>query len=69
MLHSNSVLIGLEVYQQLCRLVEVTAIGEVLDTVDMSESEDFYAKYCHDFMRLAHKCNQQGHDEDKEYEV
>ena len=50
--------------------MEPTPVGDVLGTVYDVNCEDFYRKYLHDFVRLAHICthtNQE--DKDQEYEV
>ena len=57
-------------HRQLCEAVKATAVGEVLKTVDVSDYEDMYRRYLHDFVRLVHRCSHSRKDyETKEYEV
>ena len=57
-------------HKQLCATVEPTAIGEILLLIEGPECKDFYSKYLHDFIRLAHTCNHKdGEYEIQEYEV
>lgn len=59
-----------QIYKQLCATVEPTIIGEILQTVNEADCEDFYLKYLHDFVRLAHRCKHKNQEDDiQEYEV
>ena len=50
--------------------MEPTAVGEVLGSVDGTDCEDFYKRYLHDFVRLAHRCTHLNQEHEKqEYEV
>lgn len=57
-------------HEQLCLIVDTTPIGAVLKRVDGTDSNNFYQRYLHDFVRLVHKCNhKQDDDQNREYEV
>jgi len=59
-----------ELHQQLSKLIENTAVGEVLKQVDESLCVYFYELYLHDFVRLVHICNHKDRkDDNREYEV
>ena len=59
-----------KLYNQVSVSVGSTSIGEVLSTVDDVDCEEFYKKYLHDFVRLAHNCTHRNkEDEDQECEV
>ena len=50
--------------------MEQTTVGRVLSTVDQDNSEDFYKKYLHDFVRIVHACNHKDEEsKNHEYEV
>ena len=59
-----------QLHSQLCELVSQTSIGEVLESVDEADCEQFYQYYLHDFVRSVHQCH---HKQDKsknlEYKV
>ena len=56
-----------QLYNQLCA---TTNIGEVLSSVGEFDCEDFYRKYLHDFVRLAHRCKHSNKEDDiREYDV
>ena len=59
-----------QVHKQLCLLLEATAIGEVVTQAGSVNLDEFYERYLHDFVRLAHQCNHKNLDhETQEYEV
>lgn len=55
-----------QLYNQLCAILEPTSVGEILRTVVM-DCEELYKRYLHDFVRLAHRCKHKNQEE--EYEV
>lgn len=51
-------------------ILEHTTIGEAISQVEDISCENFYKRYLHDFVRLAHKCNHKNPThESQEYEV
>ena len=59
-----------QLHSQLCELVSQTAIGEVLQSVDEADCEQFYQYYLHDFVRSVHRCHhKQEKSENLEYKV
>jgi hypothetical protein len=58
-----------QLYSHLCATVQPSTIGGVLSAVER-ECDDFYKRYLHDFVRLAHRCKHKcQEEEDQEYEV
>ena len=46
-----------QLHRQLCGLVSVTPLGEILMSVqDDGQCEELYRRYIHDFVRSMHKC-------------
>ncbi len=59
-----------ELHKQLCETVEPTIVGGILRSVKYEDSEAFYRRYLHDFVRLVHRCTHSSKDNEiKEYEV
>lgn len=51
-------------------ILESTPIGEVLAKVEDVNCKNFYRRYQHDFVRLAHQCTHKNpQHESQEYEV
>lgn len=56
--------------KSLCEAVQQTPSGEVLESIDGVESEEFYKFYLHDFVKTVHKCHHKKEDLDAtEYKV
>ena len=59
-----------QLHLQLHELVSQTAIGEVLESVDETNCEEFYQYYLHDFVKSVHRCHhKQQKSENLEYKV
>ena len=59
-----------DLHKQLYEAVEPTTVGGVLGNVDIHDSEDFYIRYLHDFVRLVHRTeHSEAKNKTKEYEV
>lgn len=59
-----------DLHKQLCEAMDPTVVGGVLKTVKYEDSEPFYRRYLHDFVRIVHSCTHSSKDNEiKEYEV
>lgn len=59
-----------QIHEQLCLLLEPTAIGEVITQAGRVNLDDYYKRYLHDFVRLAHQSSQKNPvHETQEYEA
>ena len=57
-------------HQQLCEGVGQTEVGEVLKSIPEEYSEEFYQRYCHDYVRNMHTSqHKKQEDEEEEYSV
>ena len=46
-----------QLHKQLCIALEPTAVADVLKKFTGEQCRDFFQGYCHDFVRLVHKCH------------
>ena len=44
-----------QIYMQLCKLVEDSPVAEVIESVLVTNLDEFYVWYCHDFIRTVHQ--------------
>ena len=60
-----------QIHRQLCKLVSVTSLGEILIGVqEDGQCEELYRRYIHDFVRSVHKCtHKQNETVTHEYKV
>ena len=40
---------------QLCKLIEDSPVAQVIESVVVTNVDDFYKWYCHDFVRIVHQ--------------
>ena len=60
----------LQIRNQLCESVKQTDVGAILLTVEENYTEEFYAKYLHDFVQIVSVASQTNNDlKRRQYEV